>query len=63
MEFIYLQPPKVPRTPEFDPFELEVVTYGQIDSPYYYTVSSQGVTLFRDGDAGMYESSLLRLLW
>ncbi|KAL2609521.1 hypothetical protein R1flu_028094 [Riccia fluitans] len=51
MEFIYLQPPKIPKTPEFDPYELEVVTYGQIDSPYYYTISSQGVTLFRDGDA------------
>jgi hypothetical protein len=52
MEFIYLQPPKYPKTAEFDPYELEIVTYGEIDSPYHYTMSAQGVTLFRDNDAG-----------
>lgn len=54
MEFIYLQPPKYPKTAEFDPYELDIVTYGEIDSPYHYTMSAQGVTLFRDNDAGTY---------
>ena len=51
-EFVYLQPPKVPKSPKYDPYELEIVRHSDITHPYFWTMSSKGVTLFRDGEAG-----------
>ncbi|MCO5549491.1 hypothetical protein L7F22_002963 [Adiantum nelumboides] len=49
-EFIYLQPAKASRS-TFDPYDLDIVAHNEISSPYFYTMSSAGVTLFRDLDA------------
>jgi hypothetical protein len=50
-EFIYLQPGKASSS-AFDPYDLDIVSHSEISSPYFYTMSSQGVTLYRDHDAG-----------
>ncbi|KAI5075579.1 hypothetical protein GOP47_0009655 [Adiantum capillus-veneris] len=49
-EFIYLQPAKASRS-TFDPYDLDIVAHNEVSSPYFYTMSSAGVTLFRDLDA------------
>jgi hypothetical protein len=58
LDFVYLQPPLIPLTPKFDPYELEIVSHNQITSKYFYTMSTHGVTLFRDGEAGSYSFDL-----
>lgn len=50
-DFIYLQPAKT-KSPEFDPYDLDIVLHSELDSPFFYTMSSTGCTLFRDTDAG-----------
>jgi len=52
-EFVYLQPPKNTKSPKYDPYDLEIVRFCNLDKPYFYTMSCKGVTLFRDGEAGI----------